>query len=152
MGKTRQQHRSRSQEREIGDGTRTVRLQELIREEVNLILRNEVRDPRLDGVVITMVELAGDSSCARLWFTAEETAWGAGELCSPRTIAGGFGNPLRVPEKEADKRQALEHVAGFLRTELAENLGLKRTPELRFRRDPASRSFMRDDGEEKEIW
>jgi ribosome-binding factor A len=46
----------------------------------------------------------------------------------------------------------LEHVAGFLRTELAENLGLKRTPELRFRRDPASRSFMRDDGEEKEIW
>ena len=50
-----------------------MRLQELIREEVNLILRNEVRDPRLDGVVITMVELAGDGSCARLWFTAEET-------------------------------------------------------------------------------
>ena len=24
-------------------------------------------------------------------------AWGAGELCSPRTIAGGCGNPLRVP-------------------------------------------------------
>ena len=24
-------------------------------------------------------------------------AWGAGELCSPRTIAGGFGNPSRVP-------------------------------------------------------
>ena len=119
MGKTRQQHRSR--EREIGDGTRTVRLQELIREEVNLILRNEVRDPRLDGVVITMVELAGDSSCARLWFTAEG---------------------------DEDKRQALEHVAGFLRTELAENLGLKRTPELRFRRDPASRSFARDAGEE----
>jgi ribosome-binding factor A len=119
MGKTRQQHRSRSHEREVGDGTRTVRLQELIREEVNLILRNEVRDPRLDGVVITMVELAGDSSCARLWFTAE-----------------------------ADKRQALEHVAGFLRTELAENLGLKRTPELRFRRDPASRSFARDATEE----
>ncbi len=24
-------------------------------------------------------------------------AWGVGELCSPRTIAGGFGNPPRVP-------------------------------------------------------
>ena len=24
-------------------------------------------------------------------------AWGAGELCSPRTIAGGYGNPFRVP-------------------------------------------------------
>src|SRR4029078_5195937 len=25
-----------------------------------------------------------------------ESAWGAGELCSPRTIAGGFGNPSKV--------------------------------------------------------
>ncbi|MGC9986323.1 MAG: hypothetical protein ABSF35_22220, partial [Polyangia bacterium] len=27
-------------------------------------------------------------------------AWGAGELCSPRTIAGGVGNPLRVPNSK----------------------------------------------------
>jgi len=27
-------------------------------------------------------------------------AWGAGELRSTRTIAGGFGNPLRVPMSE----------------------------------------------------
>ena len=118
MGKTkRPQHRTKMHEREDGDGTRTVRLQELIREEVNLILRNEVRDPRLDGVVITMVELAGDGSCARLWFTAEG---------------------------DDDKREACEHIAGFLRTQLAESLGLKRTPELRFRRDPASRVLRSD--------
>ena len=122
MGKTkRQQHRSRDEDkdrdRDGGEGFRVVRLQELIREEVNLILRNEVRDPRLDGVVITMVELAGDGSCARLWFTAEG---------------------------EEDKRDACEHIAGFLRTQLAESLGLKRTPELRFRRDPASRTLARD--------
>ena len=119
MGKTkRQQHRTRTHEREDGgDGTRTARLQELIREEVNLILRNEVRDPRLDSVVITMVELAGDGSCARLWFTAEG---------------------------DEDRKEACEHIAGFLRTQLAESLGLKRTPELRFRRDPASRAFARD--------
>ena len=117
MGKTkRQQHRSRDEDsdRDGGDGFRVVRLQELIREEVNLILRNEVRDPRLDGVVITMVELAGDGSCARLWFTAEG---------------------------DDDRRAACEHVAGFLRTQLAEGLGLKRTPELRFRRDPATRAL-----------
>ena len=83
-----------------------------------MILRNEVRDPRLDGVVITMVELQGE--CARLWFTAE-------------------GN-----EDDDDRREACEHIAGFLRTQLAESLGLKRTPELRFRRDPASRTFARD--------
>ena len=123
MGKTkRQQHRSSDEDRggDGGDGTRTARLQELIREEVNLILRNEVRDPRLDGVVITMVELAGDGSCARLWFTAEG---------------------------DDDKREACEHIAGFLRTQLAESLGLKRTPELRFRRDPVSRTFARGETE-----
>ena len=119
MGKTRrQQHRTRGHEGDDGgDGTRTVRLQELIREEVNLILRNEVRDPRLDSVVITMVELAGDGSCARLWFTADG---------------------------DDDRRAACEHIAGFLRTQLAESLGLKRTPDLRFRRDPASRTLARD--------
>jgi ribosome-binding factor A len=121
MGKTRQQHRQRSRdEREGGDGTRIVRLQELIREEVNLILRNEVRDPRLDSVVITMVELAGDGSRARLWYTAEG---------------------------DEDRRDACEHIAGFLRTQLAESLGLKRTPDLTFRRDPASRSFELDERE-----
>ena len=121
MGKSRtrrEQHGTRGHERDDGgDGTRTVRLQELIREEVNLILRNEVRDPRLDSVVITMVELAGDGSCARLWFTAEG---------------------------DDDRRAACEHIAGFLRTQLAESLGLKRTPDLRFRRDPASRTLARD--------
>jgi len=127
MGKTRRHqhshvHGTRRGERDDGggDGTRTVRLQELIREEVNLILRNEVRDPRLDSVVITMVELAGDGSCARLWFTADDD------------------------DAKDDRRAACEHVAGFLRTQLAESLGLKRTPELRFRRDPASRAFARD--------
>jgi ribosome-binding factor A len=123
MGKTKQQHRTRGRRERDGDGSdgaRTARLQELIREEVNLILRNEVRDPRLEGVVVTMVELAGDGSCARLWFTAEG---------------------------DEDRRAACEHIAGFLRTQLAESLGLKRTPELRFRRDPASRTFAGDASE-----
>jgi len=118
MGKTKRQHRRSNEAREGGgDGTRIARLQELIREEVNLILRNEVRDPRLDSVAITMVELAGDGSRARLWYTAEG---------------------------DDDRRDACDHIAGFLRTQLAESLGLKRTPELRFRRDPASRAFARD--------
>jgi ribosome-binding factor A len=107
MGKERRQRGERG-----GDGARTLRLQELIREEVNYLLRNEVRDPRLAGVEITMVELSGE--CARLWFTCE-------------------GDEDRAP--------AFERVAGFIRTNLADNLGLKRTPELRFRRDPASRAF-----------
>jgi ribosome-binding factor A len=107
MGRERRDRRG-------GDGTRRLRLQELIREEVNYLLRNEVRDPRLDGVVVTMVELAADGSRARLWFTSDSNE---------------------------DLNEPLERVAGFIRTHLADNLGLKRTPELRFRRDPASRAF-----------
>jgi ribosome-binding factor A len=95
-----------------------LRLQELIREETNFVLRNEIRDPRLADVEITMVELLGE--CARLWFT------------SPN---------------DSGVEPALEHAGGLLRTRLAENLGLKRTPELRFRRDPATRSFPDEQGQ-----
>jgi ribosome-binding factor A len=97
---------------EAADGSRVFRLQELIREEVNLLLRSEVRDSRLEEVRITMVELAGE--CAKLWFAAPD---------------------------DAGVRDALEGAAGFLRTRLAEALGLKRTPELRFRRDVATSAF-----------
>ena len=114
MGKRDNERRGRAKARELGDGSRTTRLQDLIRQEVNFLLRAEIRDPRLAGVEITMVELAGER--ARLWFTADDTE---------------------------DKSEALDHAAGFLRTELAASLGLKRTPELRFRRDPASRAFTR---------
>ena len=122
MGKRQQQkHGTRTgttgrtdREPDLGDGARTTRLQELIREELNFILRNEVRDPRFEGVEITMVELAGDGSCARLWFSAAD---------------------------ERDRKAACERVAGFLRVRLAESLGLKRTPDVRFRRDPATRAL-----------
>jgi|SRR5579872_2760929 ribosome-binding factor A len=113
-------HEKRNQkrrDREGGDGARTMRLQELIREELNFLLRGEVRDPRLDGVEITMVELSGDGSRARAWFTSK------GE------------------ESETEISVALDGATGFLRDDLAESLGLKRTPDLRFRRDPATHVF-----------
>jgi ribosome-binding factor A len=116
MGKSR---RGRDEERtsdgEVGDGIRTVRLQELIREEVNFLLRSEVSDPHLQGVVVTFVELTGDGSCARIWFTSET---------------------------DNNETEALDRASGFLRNHLAASLGLKRTPELRFRRDPATRAFV----------
>jgi ribosome-binding factor A len=76
MGKwKREKHGVRTREdetgRELGEGTRGERLQELIREEVNFLLRNEVCDRQLEGVVATAVQLARDGSCARVWFSAE---------------------------------------------------------------------------------
>ena len=113
MGKRREQRTNR-REPDLGEGNRAARLQQLIREEVNFLLRSEIGDPRLRDVEITMVELAGDR--ARLWFTADD---------------------------REDKIEALDGAAGYLRVELAAALGLKRTPELRFRRDPATRAHAR---------
>jgi ribosome-binding factor A len=118
----RKKKRTRTRNREASGDGRAARLQELIREEVNFLLRNEARDPRLDGVEITMVELTGDGSCARLWFTTAS---------------------------EEARMEALNRAAGFMRNHLAESLGLKRIPELRFRRDPATRVFA-PDGQERE--
>jgi ribosome-binding factor A len=114
MGKSRREPGKRARRERPGEGGRIVRLQELIREEVNLLLRCEVTDVRLQGVAVTFVELAADGSCARLWFTADG---------------------------EEDRTEALERAAGFLRNQLAESLALKRTPELRFRRDLMTRQF-----------
>jgi ribosome-binding factor A len=105
----------RPRDRGTGESFRTVRLQELIREELNFLLRGELRDPRLEGVTFTMVELSPDGSRARAWFT------GADE------------------QHELAALEALEKAVGYLRRDLTESLGLKRTPDLRFRRDPVSR-------------
>ena len=102
---------------EGGENIRVSRLRELIKNETNLILRTEMRDPRLDDVDVTMVDLTPDGSCARIWFSAPG---------------------------EANVAPVLERAAGFIRTQLAEGLGLKRIPELRFRRDPATRSLRAD--------
>jgi len=112
MGNDESKRRRRNRQRAANEGARALRLQELIREEVNLLLRGEIRDGRLDGVSITQVELNGD--CARLWFSG----------------------PV-----ESEVGEALAGAAGFLRSRLTESLGLKRTPDLRFRRDPATRKL-----------
>jgi ribosome-binding factor A len=110
----RTRSRERERDRDRDEHGRTARLKELIREELNFLLRSEVSDPRLDGVVVTIVDLTGDGSCARVWFAAQT---------------------------EGEQMEALDGAAGFLRNHLAESLGLKRTPELRFRRDRATRAF-----------
>ena len=99
-------------------GFRSLRLEELFREEMNSLLDGEVNDPRLDGVHVTRVEMSRDGSRARIWFQLTKTA--------------GEGTP------SADEaRAALDHAQGFFRSRLCDALSLKRMPELRFRHDPA---------------
>jgi ribosome-binding factor A len=95
-------------------GFRSLRLEELFREEMNSLLDGEVSDPRLEDTRVTRVELSRDGSRARIWFAKT-----SGNSSSPD-----------------ETRAALEHAAGFFRSRLCDALSLKRMPDLTFRYDP----------------
>ena len=93
-------------ERGGGAGYRHARLERVVQDELNEILRDEVSDPTLTDIRVTHVKLSVDYRAAKVYYTCTS---GAREL---------------VP--------ALERASGFLRARLAESVELKRVPELRF--------------------
>lgn len=111
----RNRHRSRVGARDTG--VRSLRIEELFREELNSLLDNEVNDPALEATRVTWVELSRDGSRARIWFA--------------------FTNRER-PFDTTAIYAALARASGFLRARLCDALALKRMPELRFRHDPAT--------------
>ena len=82
---------------------------------VNELLRSEVKDPRLAGATVSAVEVSGDFGVATIFFS---------------TIALD-GDP-------ADIREGFKKARGFLRGRVAQALGLRRVPELRFRHDTSA--------------
>jgi ribosome-binding factor A len=100
-------------------GHRHQRLQALLYEELDALLRGEVSDPRLEDVVFTRVELSVDYRSARVWYGVRKET------------------PPAKPERDQIER-ALERATGFLRTRVAGALDLKRMPTLRFVYDDAS--------------
>jgi ribosome-binding factor A len=101
---------------ESHSGLRGLRLEGLIREELNSLLEGEISDPRLEDVRVTRVELTRDGSRARVWFVT-----------------------TRLEERaSAEIETAFTRASGFLRSRLCEALPLKRSPELRFRHDPST--------------
>jgi ribosome-binding factor A len=113
MGK--RQDRSSRDGSASGAGLRSLRLEQLFREELISILDSDVNDERLADVRVTRVELSRDGSRARVGFT---------------TRSREHGSSVETTEL------ALLRATGFLRRRLCEALPLKRTPELRFRYEP----------------
>jgi ribosome-binding factor A len=126
MGNYIDTKRSRRSRRDRTQGIRSLRLEELIREEMNLLLESEVTDPNLEGVRITTVSLSPDGARARLLYAMRHT-----------------NTQMSSHELEASLRRA----TGFFRHELCDALSLKRTPDLRFSLDLASLG-----GEDKEMY
>jgi ribosome-binding factor A len=86
--------------------SRSNRVAEQMRRELADLLQFEVKDPRIGMVTITEVEVTGDMEHAKVFYSAQ-----AG---TPALQAG------------------LEKSAGFLRTQIAKRMLLRKVPQLHF--------------------
>ena len=92
---------------------RLEQLGDQIRDELSELMRRELRDPGLSGIVsITDVELTNDLKYARIYVSA-----------------------LGGEEERNAAVAALTRAAGFLRRELGKRLHIRQIPELQFRPD-----------------
>ena len=99
---------------------RAQRVADQIQRELAVLLRDEVKDPRVGRITITAVEVSADLSHAKVYFTH---------------LAGR--------EHAEDAVHALQHTAGFLRSELARRLDLYSVPQLHFAYDDSIESGLR---------
>lgn len=91
---------------------RTDRVNELLREEISLLLRSEVRDPRVGLATVTAVETSPELDHARVYVTT-----------------------LGDEEEKAQVVSGLQSAAAFIRGLLSKRLHMRRVPELHFQYD-----------------
>lgn len=102
------------------DYPRSRRIAEQVQRELSEIIRLELKDPRVGMITLTDVEVTPDTAYAKVYFTL-------------------LGDAARVKETTV----ALEHAAGFLRSELAHRLKLRVVPQLVFKYDASVERGMR---------
>ncbi|WP_312220537.1 30S ribosome-binding factor RbfA [Streptococcus parasuis] len=92
---------------------RTNRVGMEIKREVNEILQKKVRDPRVQGVTVTDVQMVGDLSMAKVYYTI-------------------------MSDLASDNQKAqigLEKATGTIKRELGRKLTLYKIPDLVFEKD-----------------
>lgn len=92
---------------------RAERVSQEILRDVNDILLKEVKDPRVEGVTITDVEVTGDLQQATIFYTTMS------DLASEREKA----------------QTGLDKASGLIRSEIGKRLNIYKTPEIYFERD-----------------
>ena len=91
---------------------RAVRMADLIRQELGLLLEHEVKDPRVGFATVVFVEMSPDLQRARV--------------------------VVSIPGNEEQRQQSLEGLQAaqnFLRYQLAHRLGLRHVPTVSFHLD-----------------
>ena len=102
------------------DYPRRRRIAEQIQRELSDIVRLELKDPRVGMITLTDVEVSQDHAHARVFFTL-------------------LGDAAKIKETG----EALQHAAGFLRSELAHRIKLRIVPQLQFKYDVSIERGMR---------
>jgi ribosome-binding factor A len=96
------------------DYHRHLRVGEEIAHEINAMLAGELKDPRLEGYVsVSEVRVQPDMKHARVYVSVRS----------------------EDNKEQSNAVKALEHAAGYIRSELIERLQLRRLPELHFTLD-----------------
>jgi ribosome-binding factor A len=91
------------------ESSRPLRVGEQLRRELTLILRNEVKDPRVCEIIIYDVVVSKDLGAAKVYFS-----------------------PMDIKQDASEVMKGLQSASGFLRTQLGKILSLRKMPELRF--------------------
>ena len=99
---------------------RSERVNELVRRELVLLIKQETKDPRLKQVVITDVIVSRDLTSAKVFFSVDED--------SKKIIVS-----------------LLNKASGFFRSSLSKTLDLRHTPTLSFIYDTAPNTGVRID-------
>jgi len=89
--------------------SRSDRVGGRIKQEIALLLNKQISDPRLSGTVITGVKMSSDLRLAKIYFS----------------ISGG-------EKGRQDAMAGFERARGFIKRELAQRLGLRYMPDLKF--------------------
>lgn len=92
---------------------RQGRVAQEVRREATDILRKQVRDPRVEGVTITDVEVTGDLQFAKVFYSTLEDD----------------------EETKTETQAGLDKASGIIRSEIGNRIKLYKTPEIRFVRD-----------------
>lgn len=90
------------------NSSRSGRLSDVLHRELAKLIRVECTDPRLGMVTVSGVDVTDDLSFARVYITVLEA------------------------DKQKSSIEALNHAAGFFRTQLSKHLTLRIVPKLSF--------------------
>ncbi|MDO4670097.1 MAG: 30S ribosome-binding factor RbfA [Aerococcus sp.] len=99
----------------MANNHRVERVAQQILREANDIMLKDVKDPRIDGVTLTDVDVTGDLQEATIYYST-------------------------LSDKASDREKVekgLNKAKGLIQSKVGQRLHIYKTPELRFKRDPS---------------